>query len=65
MAIKNDIAGDEIKTGMNSKEFEEGWKRIFGKKKQLALYKTLQRYAHLYWRTSLYQSGRPSEIIRV
>lgn len=30
----NDITGDEIKSKVNSKEYEEGYDRIFGKKKQ-------------------------------
>lgn len=29
---KNDITGDEIKSKPTTKEFEEGWERIFGKK---------------------------------
>jgi hypothetical protein len=29
---RNDITGDEIKSGLPSKLFEEGYERIFGKK---------------------------------
>lgn len=32
MATKNDITGDEIKTGVNSEAFRSGWERIFGNK---------------------------------
>jgi hypothetical protein len=32
---KNDITGDWIKSKPNSEMFEEGWDRIFGKKKVL------------------------------
>jgi len=34
MAAKNDITGDSISTKSNTKEFEDGWERIFGKKKE-------------------------------
>lgn len=32
MAAKNDITGDEIKSKNNSKQYEDNWDRIFGKK---------------------------------
>jgi hypothetical protein len=32
MAARNDITGDEIKTGSSSTAYEDGWDRIFGKK---------------------------------
>lgn len=32
MASKNDITGDVLQSRMNSKEFEENFERIFGKK---------------------------------
>lgn len=34
---KNDITGDEIKSKLPSKEYEEGWERIF-KQRQLDLF---------------------------
>lgn len=33
---KNDITGDTIKTKAPSKEYDEGWERIFGKKDKLS-----------------------------
>lgn len=32
MASRNEITGDEIKSKPTSKEFTDGWERIFGKK---------------------------------
>lgn len=32
MAAKNDITGDNIKTGSASSAYRDGWDRIFGKK---------------------------------
>ena len=34
MAAKNDITGDEIKSKTTSSAYEDGWDRIFGKKKE-------------------------------
>lgn len=33
MVAKNDITGDAIKSRTNSQAYEDGWDRIFGKKK--------------------------------
>jgi len=35
MASKNDITGDVLQSRMNSKEFEENFERIFGKKSRI------------------------------
>lgn len=32
MAAKNDITGDNIKTGSTTSAYRDGWDRIFGKK---------------------------------
>lgn len=32
MASKNDITGDEIKSKSTTKQYEDNWERIFGKK---------------------------------
>lgn len=32
MATRNDITGDELKTGSANDAYREGWERIFGKK---------------------------------
>lgn len=32
MATHNDVTGDEIISKPSSKEYEDGWERIFGKK---------------------------------
>ena len=37
MAAKNDITGDEIKSRVNSNQYEENWERIFGKKDKTVL----------------------------
>lgn len=29
---KNDITGDDIKTGLNSDAYKDSWERVFGKK---------------------------------
>ena len=34
MATKNDITGDEIKSKSSTKSYEDGYDRIFGKKKK-------------------------------
>ena len=34
MATKNDITGDEIKSKSSTKAYEDGYDRIFGKKKK-------------------------------
>jgi hypothetical protein len=34
MATKNDITGDSIISKTNTKQYEENWDRIFGKKKK-------------------------------
>lgn len=48
MVAKNDITNDEIKTGMNSKQYEDGWKRIFGaNKKQTAKYEARESDPHV------------------
>lgn len=33
MVAKNDITGDSIKSRTNTNAYEDGWDRIFGKKK--------------------------------
>ena len=33
MAIKNDITGDSLTSKASTKQYDEGWDRIFGKKK--------------------------------
>lgn len=32
MATRNDITGDELKTGSSTEAYRDGWDRIFGKK---------------------------------
>lgn len=34
MATKNDITGDALVTKVPSRSYDEGWERIFGKKKK-------------------------------
>lgn len=34
MVAKNDVTGDDIKSRGNSKEYEDNWERIFGKKEE-------------------------------
>lgn len=34
MATKNDITGDSIISKTNTKQYEDNWDRIFGKKKK-------------------------------
>lgn len=34
MATRNDITGDALISKTNSKEYEDNWDRIFGKKKK-------------------------------
>ena len=34
MAARNDITGDELKSKINTKEYEDNFDRIFGKKKK-------------------------------
>jgi len=34
VATKNDITGDTLRTKGSNKEYDEGWDRIFGKKKE-------------------------------
>lgn len=34
MAAKNDITGDSLTTKASNKKYDEGWDRIFGKKKK-------------------------------
>lgn len=31
MATKNDVTGDELKTGVSTEKYREGWDRIFRK----------------------------------
>ena len=33
MATKNDITGDSLTSKASTKQYDEGWDRIFGKKK--------------------------------
>ena len=32
MTARNDVTGDNIKTGANSQAYKDNWDRIFGKK---------------------------------
>jgi len=34
MATKNDVTGDSLVTKIQSNMYDEGWERIFGKKKK-------------------------------
>lgn len=34
MATKNDITGDSLRSKASTKKYNEGWDRIFGKKKE-------------------------------
>ena len=34
MATKNDVTGDSLTSRVANKKYDEGWERIFGKKKK-------------------------------
>ena len=34
MATKNDVTGDSLTSRVSNKKYDEGWDRIFGKKKK-------------------------------
>lgn len=34
MVAKNDVTGDSLRTRAANKNYDEGWERIFGKKKK-------------------------------
>ena len=43
-AAKNDITGDSIKTGANSKKFNDNWDRIFLKQPKEKKHKDITNY---------------------
>lgn len=45
MAAINNITGDEIKTKANSSTYQEGWERIFDKKRELEQEEINKSYA--------------------
>lgn len=45
MAATNNITGDEIKTKANSSAYQEGWERIFDKKRELEQEEINKSYA--------------------
>lgn len=48
MVAKNDITGDALKTRTSNKKYDEGWERIFGKKKEeKPIHPAETRYPHL------------------
>lgn len=48
MVAKNDVTGDALKTKGPSKQYDEGWERIFGKKKsEKPIHPAETRYPHL------------------
>lgn len=34
MIARNDVTGDELKTGVNNDSYRDGWERIFGKNQE-------------------------------
>lgn len=48
MVAKNDITGDALKSKAANKKYDEGWERIFGKKKEeKPIHPAETRYPHL------------------
>ena len=50
MTAKNDITGDALKSKVSNKKYDEGWDRIFGKKKnkeEKPVHPAETRYPHL------------------
>jgi hypothetical protein len=53
---QNDVTGDWLQSKPNSKQFEEGWDRIFGKKK--ALEESIKENKELYTALAEYELNK-------